>query len=1312
MIYSEIFRPADIPSICNIIYLFCSFVEKSKVIGAQQKCVQIYIASPTVQSWMTLIKDFLNGTIEKAFRPIQTHLRTRYGCENLILKFELNEEHFAKCANSIIDILHQIVVNQEREAHVLPKALVDDQVTNEPDGDTAITSSSTADDICRRVMNRAHKKIFERMDPQRMLEKHNIAIEALEHAKAAQIELQERLTAEEQKSVHATTKLEEKRAATQRLETQKIEVTLHNLEKQVEETKSRLVDAQSNHDSMTKDRDLLQREVKMLRESTQQFGIQATHTETLKQQVDQLRRELELMRTSEEQKQHVDMICYLENYVSKLELDNRELANKLQKIMVKLEQVEDLVKQGVWQLTQVESDLQTANKRIDDLSDELPNKNSQLMKLEADKVGQSKPTENRSLLDKIKQSGKRAYCHFKNVLHETGQTNILQENELVTVRNPAQLGEGGHIITHAVQRMETEEQPEPPAQTMPNREQSQLGDLTRSVTFVTTIPNDLHDGRLIELSNNMVQQLKRMAVDKPQGFFGKVYISKQRVPGFNIPVVLKEIKLLHQEGNESHTHELGSVINEKIASRLMHFGIVPLLAYHDDHLNRKYYFISPYLENGDLYEAIAADRVCEKNDIRLRCSTRIKIMYQIACAIDFIHTGNTFRRTVLHMDIKSKKIVLDNYFNARLIDFGFSREFNEDDATSIIVSDAGPIPHNYCMPTKNHDYHSFGVVVIELITGLCAFSKEGGIELRYWLESLIEHKQQVSVWKNNEVVNNLAKIAVKCVASVKQSSINSEQIRNDLKTICRKQSAPEWESAAKTENVDRDIRCEICLVNEVMKVGFDGHDNNSPVQAACKRRIRICCSCMRNSYINPVKCHTCGETIQSFNANWGAILVAGYDEEVGHVFQNDIKQFEEVITSKVLPAMCINPQNVITLAEDMKGIKADEQLDQAFDDLSKKDIQTLLFVYSGHNDENGFQLGPNVNYHLDKVSLRLNKWNEENPHFGKVIAFLDCCFAKKMNLNSSLKLIQFNAISPTTPADLKTTEGSSLLNYVIQAFTARANGKICKMKNCKCHEHIRGNFITLHNLWDYLNEHIQLQSEPSLEEPYMYAANIKLRDTLLAYNCDFEVKFEFTIKWLETEEWKIYVHPMEFNEFEILKLILAKDILRYVYNINPGIYYRDLLSKFAEIISLEINTGPMTTDVQEIDNIQLLLLYWNSKRQLRCLARPLPDVNVDKPVGRCVKNVPDIQALHRDILQKCNITENQLTLSNLRQYKQRLEKKFKATRQYYEYMLVVDMIIDHAATQLQDTRLRISFFDLATDFTLVHMNLVKTTDVQ
>ncbi|KAH3829495.1 hypothetical protein DPMN_131491 [Dreissena polymorpha] len=79
--------------------------------------------------------------------------------------------------------------------------------------------------------------------------------------------------------------------------------------------------------------------------------------------------------------------------------------------------------------------------------------------------------------------------------------------------------------------METDQQPEPPeeAETMPNREQIQLGDLSRSVTIEITIKNDLHDGRLIELNNKMVQQLKRMAVDKLEGGFGIVYICKYKI---------------------------------------------------------------------------------------------------------------------------------------------------------------------------------------------------------------------------------------------------------------------------------------------------------------------------------------------------------------------------------------------------------------------------------------------------------------------------------------------------------------------------------------------------------------------------------------------------------------------------------------------------------------------------------------------------------------------------------------------------------------------------------------------------------------
>lgn len=55
-----------------------------------------------------------------------------------------------------------------------------------------------------------------------------IVSQAVEESKAAQIELQERLSQEEQKSLAAESKLQETNTVSQRLETQKIEVMSQN----------------------------------------------------------------------------------------------------------------------------------------------------------------------------------------------------------------------------------------------------------------------------------------------------------------------------------------------------------------------------------------------------------------------------------------------------------------------------------------------------------------------------------------------------------------------------------------------------------------------------------------------------------------------------------------------------------------------------------------------------------------------------------------------------------------------------------------------------------------------------------------------------------------------------------------------------------------------------------------------------------------------------------------------------------------------------------------------------------------------------
>ncbi|XP_052217060.1 uncharacterized protein LOC127834928 [Dreissena polymorpha] len=363
------------------------------------------------------------------------------------------------------------------------------------------------------------------------------------------------------------------------------------------------------------------------------------------------------------------------------------------------------------------------------------------------------PMKCRLLVNKISQGGNGAYFEFKKCLRATNHEQLVIELELKEVEIISEMTRYTELQNERssrrnneftlYERMETDDQTIPPA---PALQRSALYGIRRDQEFVQTITKDLHNGRLIELTKEMVEELKSPGVSEQghRGGFGTVYISKDQVPGFNLRVVLKEINAKQKDGNLSQ--KLGSVTNEKIAARLMHFAIVPLLAYHDDHHNEKYYFISPYLENGDLFEAIAHDRLYS-SAVKLNWEIRIKIMYQIACGIDFMHTGNKFRGTILHMDIKSKNVVLDAKFNARLIDFGLARELKEGDEklllTALPVGTPGYFPtvrHN--LLTKQHDFHNFGVVLRELLTGLEPSEKEEGVDFRNWHKSLILRKKK------------------------------------------------------------------------------------------------------------------------------------------------------------------------------------------------------------------------------------------------------------------------------------------------------------------------------------------------------------------------------------------------------------------------------------------------------------------------------------------------------------------------------------------------------------------------------------------
>ncbi|KAJ9537333.1 LOW QUALITY PROTEIN: hypothetical protein OSB04_030066 [Centaurea solstitialis] len=120
---------------------------------------------------------------------------------------------------------------------------------------------------------------------------------------------------------------------------------------------------------------------------------------------------------------------------------------------------------------------------------------------------------------------------------------------------------------------------------------------------------------------------------------------------------------------------------------------------------------------------------CDESDPRVRvCIQRLKICIGAARGLAYLHNPGGTQQRVLHRDIKSSNILLDENWNARISDLGLSKFGPANQRITFLVSNAvGTI--GYCDPvyvetgvllTKESDVYSFGVVLFEVLCGrLC-----------------------------------------------------------------------------------------------------------------------------------------------------------------------------------------------------------------------------------------------------------------------------------------------------------------------------------------------------------------------------------------------------------------------------------------------------------------------------------------------------------------------------------------------------------------------------------------------------------------
>ncbi|KAL6335179.1 hypothetical protein AAG906_029407 [Vitis piasezkii] len=151
----------------------------------------------------------------------------------------------------------------------------------------------------------------------------------------------------------------------------------------------------------------------------------------------------------------------------------------------------------------------------------------------------------------------------------------------------------------------------------------------------------------------------------------------------------------------------------KLLMRVHHRNITSLFGYCKEGNNMG--LIYEYMANGDLQR-----HPSERNTNVLSWEERLRIAVETAQGLEYLHNG--CKPPIIHRDIKSTNILLNEKFQAKLADFGLSRAFPNEGSThvsTIVAGTRGYLDPEYYASnrlTEKSDVFSFGVVLLEIIT--------------------------------------------------------------------------------------------------------------------------------------------------------------------------------------------------------------------------------------------------------------------------------------------------------------------------------------------------------------------------------------------------------------------------------------------------------------------------------------------------------------------------------------------------------------------------------------------------------------------
>ncbi|XP_031283270.1 LRR receptor-like serine/threonine-protein kinase EFR [Pistacia vera] len=214
-----------------------------------------------------------------------------------------------------------------------------------------------------------------------------------------------------------------------------------------------------------------------------------------------------------------------------------------------------------------------------------------------------------------------------------------------------------------------------------------------------------------------------------------------------------------------------------------------------------------FLSNGSLADWTQGQRKNE-NGKGLSFLQRLNISIDVASALDYLH--HDCEIPIVHCDLKPGNILLDEEMTAKVGDFGLARLLHERrshqssiSSTVVVKGSIGYIPPEYGLgekPSTSGDVYSFGVMLLELFTGMSPIQESfsGELNLVKWVESSfpenvmqvldaelnnLQHQgQSINPEKQNHVLITIIGVGLSCTKDSPDRRISIREALRSLKT--------------------------------------------------------------------------------------------------------------------------------------------------------------------------------------------------------------------------------------------------------------------------------------------------------------------------------------------------------------------------------------------------------------------------------------------------------------------------------------------------------------------------------------------------